>query len=241
MAWIESHQSLRSHPKTKRFARSLEIDLATAIGHLHCLWWWALDYAQDGSLASFEDWEIADASLWIGDPGRFVAALQEASFLDERTLHDWDEYAGRLISARVRNRERMAAWRNRKSDDQGSTEGRNAYVNVTTKGNRTVPNHTNPTQPNKPTKGAKSRTSAIIPEDWEPDDESLEWSTAQGWNPEWVRRHTETFRDYYLGTGKPMKNWKATWRNWLRRSAQRDDPKQVFSSRPQSANDWLNA
>ena len=53
MAWIESHQELANHPKTKRFKRALGISTPQAIGHLHLLWWWALDYAQDGSLAAF--------------------------------------------------------------------------------------------------------------------------------------------------------------------------------------------
>ena len=26
------------------------------------------------------------------------------------------------------------------------------------------------------------------------------------------------FRDYWIGTGKPMADWSATWRNWIRRS-----------------------
>lgn len=29
------------------------------------------------------------------------------------------------------------------------------------------------------------------------------------------------FIDYYLGTGKPMKDWDATWRNWIRRAGER--------------------
>lgn len=102
MAWIESHQSLRDHPKTRRLARMLGVSLPQAIGHLHCLWWWALDYAPDGDLSDYDAADIADAAQWSGDADAFVGALlrcgpgDNAGFLerigDRLVLHDWDEY-----------------------------------------------------------------------------------------------------------------------------------------------------
>ena len=105
MAWIESHQELRRHPKTRRVMRTLGVPVAQAIGHLHCLWWWAMDYAQDGDLSRYVNGDIADAAEWTGDPEQFVMALVEAGFIDQSDdgmrLHDWDDYAGRLIDARI--------------------------------------------------------------------------------------------------------------------------------------------
>lgn len=43
MAWIESHQTLSRHRKTLRAAALLHVDRHKMIGHLHELWWWALD------------------------------------------------------------------------------------------------------------------------------------------------------------------------------------------------------
>ncbi|ADU50154.1 HNH endonuclease [Thermaerobacter marianensis DSM 12885] len=106
MAWIESHQSLKDHPKTRRLARRLGISVPAAIGHLHCLWWWALEYAQDGSLAQYDADDIADAMMWDGDSQQLVQALVHAGFLDETgdglRIHDWRDYAGRLIEQRER-------------------------------------------------------------------------------------------------------------------------------------------
>ncbi len=31
-------------------------------------------------------------------------------------------------------------------------------------------------------------------------------------------REVQTFTDYWLGTGKPMANWNAVFRNWIRRA-----------------------
>src|SRR5690606_39170704 len=126
MAWIESHQELGRHPKTRRLARILGISLPAAVGHLHYLWWWALDFAEDGDLSGYDRYEIAEAALWEGDPDGFVDALVHARFLDEQddgglVLHDWDEYAGRLIERRARDRERKRRERaaKRASRDDG--------------------------------------------------------------------------------------------------------------------------
>ncbi|MGB9826054.1 MAG: HNH endonuclease, partial [Desulfofundulus sp.] len=82
----------------------LGVSLPAAVGHLHYLWWWALDYAQDGDLSRYEPEDIADAALWDGDVKAFVEALIRAGFLDQVNdkllIHDWDDYAGRLLDQR---------------------------------------------------------------------------------------------------------------------------------------------
>lgn len=112
MAWLRSEQSLAGHPKTKRAARALSISIPAMIGHLHCLWYWAMDYAPEGDLGEFEDWELGEAALYEGDPAGFIEALISAGFIDQdRKIHDWYEYAGRLIEQREANAERMRAKR----------------------------------------------------------------------------------------------------------------------------------
>lgn len=117
MAWLESHQEVRDHPKTRRLARELGIHRMQAIGHLHGLWWWALDYAPDGDLSRFEDQDIADACDWDGDAGQLVQALRTHGWLDGQQLHDWDKYGGKYVKRRdikrVRDRERVNARRAR--------------------------------------------------------------------------------------------------------------------------------
>ena len=39
MAWIESHQEIWRHPKTKKLARLLSVSVPTAVGHLHGIWY----------------------------------------------------------------------------------------------------------------------------------------------------------------------------------------------------------
>ena len=110
MAWIESHQSLGRHPKTLRLARTLEITTAQAIGHLHYLWWWALDYAEGGDLTDIEPDVLAIACDWQGDADVLLKALIKAGFVDNNadalTIHDWGAYTGRLVERRAQDRER---------------------------------------------------------------------------------------------------------------------------------------
>ena len=126
MPWIESHQELRNHPKTKRLARELKISVAAAIGHLHCLWWWATDYAPDGDLTEYEDWEIADAAYYEGkNTAKFKDALIFAGFLDNTEqgrliLHDWNDYAGKNLKQRQKARERTQRYREKQSATSSS-------------------------------------------------------------------------------------------------------------------------
>lgn len=119
MAWLESHQSLRDHPKKDRLAEllfngSVPIDVGdyAAAGLLHYLWYWALDYAHDGDLSRFSDSQIAKGCRYHGDGMTLIQSLIEAGFLDEdRHIHDWDEYAGRLLAKRDQDRTRKKEWR----------------------------------------------------------------------------------------------------------------------------------
>jgi hypothetical protein len=113
VAWIESHQEIAYHPKTRKLARRLGVGIPQAVGHLHLLWHWALSYAEDGDLSRHSDEDIAIGVMWEGDEAEFVAALVDAGWIDDdlRSLHDWGDYAGRLIERRKRNAERMKSAR----------------------------------------------------------------------------------------------------------------------------------
>jgi len=132
MAWLHSHQALRDHPKKDRLAELLfngsvpnDVSDLAAVGLLHCLWWWALDYAQDGDLAKFSDRQIAKGCGWIGDATLLVQALIDAGFVDRkpRRIHDWDEYAGKLLEHRERERTRAKNWRSTSSVHVPNADG----------------------------------------------------------------------------------------------------------------------
>ena len=125
MAWIPVYQSLLTHRKTLNASALLGIPEAHTIGYLVTLWLWAVDNATDGELPKDER-VIARAVGWTGDSMVFVAALRTAGFLDEWTIHNWDDYTGRLIEKREANRERMRA--QRAAHNQRTTNAQPAHV-----------------------------------------------------------------------------------------------------------------
>lgn len=130
MAWIESHTTLREHPKTKHLCRLLKITRREGVGLLHFLWWWALDYAPEGDLSAWSDEDIADAVDWKRNAGVMMDALLGAGFIDsDRQIHDWYEFAERRIARRRANAERMRA--KRATNNAQPTETRAAHVQRT--------------------------------------------------------------------------------------------------------------
>ena len=127
-SWIPAFQSLRLHSKRKRLGRLLGIGLHETVGVIVCLWWWALDEAEDGDLSRFSDMDVADGADWTGDAAAFVTALTEAGFLSaDRQLVNWSGYVGRLISQRQAKREadRLRQQRYRQSiNDRPGPPGR---------------------------------------------------------------------------------------------------------------------
>jgi len=131
MAWIESHQALGHHPKTLALASALNCTLPTAVGHLQYLWWWALDYAQDGVVKPPSKTLVVRACLWRGKPEKFWSALLEAGFIEpvgdlegSVRIHDWTEYAGRLIEKRKKDADRKRGNRASASLREEDSDGR---------------------------------------------------------------------------------------------------------------------
>jgi hypothetical protein len=119
MAWIASHNTLAHHPKTRRLARLLGVSIPQAIGHLHLLWWWCVDFAPDGDLTGYTADDLADAALWDGDPDHFLQALLTCAptgrqgFLEQDPdgrlrLHDWADYAAPWIQQRAQRTQASA-------------------------------------------------------------------------------------------------------------------------------------
>lgn len=113
MAYVEMHQELGDHPKTRRFMRLLKVSRHEAIGLLTDLWWWAMDYAQDGDLSRYDACDIADGAHFDGDPDALVEALVGCGIgtghgfveRDEKgglRLHDWHLYGGKLAAEKKR-------------------------------------------------------------------------------------------------------------------------------------------
>lgn len=211
MAFIEVHQTLPSHRKIMRLRRLLKIEPAQAVGHMVSLWCWALDNAQDGNLSPFEADEVAEAAMWKKDPEKFYQAMQESGFVDEDNyLHDWDDYAGRLMEQREYRKEqnRVRKQRQRDRDKRDSHAGVTRDMGVTQERDKrdshdtTVPYRTVPysTIPNNPilSKERKERKKESPSVTFPPDEELPHVRMLIRCGQEYTQEDVETGRQIWL-------------------------------------------
>ena len=115
--YAQISETLIDHPKMTELSRSMRINRFQLLGHLTCLWNWAMKNAPDGDLSRFSSRHIADAAR-ITDADdfseesdekaqQFVTALVNcrthdggAGFLEtiegQIVIHDWDQYGGKF-------------------------------------------------------------------------------------------------------------------------------------------------
>jgi len=129
------------------------------------LWWWCLDYAETGSLADFNNDDIADAAAWEGDPDTFVSALLNCGPADRPgflidtgaglTVNDWDEYGGKYVTKRNQGRERQRTYRQR-----NAVVTRDSSVSNTTREDKSIVEERK--EQNHQTNGRGSAEDALI-------------------------------------------------------------------------------
>lgn len=150
MAWLQVHQTLKDHRKLFDAADELEITPPHMMGLLVSFWLWALDNAPKGDLAGITPRMIARAAQWDGEPEKLAETLIRAGWIDENEdgaleIHDWYEYAGKLIDQRQAEKERSARRRaaaasssDDTQDDQTPTAGQPPDATPTTDGKSRV-------------------------------------------------------------------------------------------------------
>ncbi len=117
MAWIKSEQALANHPKLKLLAKELEISEVEALGYLHLVWYWTLEYAEDGNITKYAQ-TLPEMCKWEGDTDIFINALVKFEFIDktdkdELLIHDWLDYSGAYLEKRWKNTMRKRESRER--------------------------------------------------------------------------------------------------------------------------------
>lgn len=150
MAWIEMHQSLPTHRKTLALSDALKIEPVHAVGHLACLWMWALDNAPNGDLAGVGARTIARAAHWKKSADAFVAAMTSAGFIEDERIHDWPDYAGRLLERRRRDADRKRTGRGIPADVPPQSTGHPPDIPGTSGASRAHITQPDPTGPNTP-------------------------------------------------------------------------------------------
>lgn len=109
--WIEVHHELPKHKKTMRFKTALKVKTPQAVGHLVMLWLHCIENASDGDITDIPPDDLALFSGYAGKGQVFVDALLTSSYADRMddgriVLHDWNDYAGKLLEKRQKDADR---------------------------------------------------------------------------------------------------------------------------------------
>lgn len=97
--WIESHVTLRAHPKRLHLQSLTGWSTNETLGVLHSLWWWALQYAEDGDLSKYPPEMVAIAvEANLPNKGDFFKVLIESRWLDsDLKVRSWIDYVGKYL------------------------------------------------------------------------------------------------------------------------------------------------
>jgi hypothetical protein len=127
--WVPTYQSTWTHRKTFELAALLGLNETYAGAHVIRLCTWAIDNAPDGDLSGLSDRAIAYGAGWTQEVSLFVRALVTSGFLDDdRTIHDWHDYAGKLVERRQDDAERKRKSRGHAPDVRGTSNGTSAGI-----------------------------------------------------------------------------------------------------------------
>jgi hypothetical protein len=118
--WISFYDSIREHPKTYKLAGYLNIESYAAVGIVTSLCSWASVNADTGNIGGHPPYAIARAVGWERDGKELIEAMIKSGHLEEKDdglyIHDFWDYAGKLI-------ERRRYDRARKRDDKNISVG----------------------------------------------------------------------------------------------------------------------
>lgn len=152
-------------------------------------------------------------------------------------FHDWGERnpsRAAVEAERLAAAERMRAARDRKKQEKVQASSQVSELSSpeqdqnerrTSPEVRTLFGDPDPTRPDPTPKEIGPRKRARqIPDDWQPSDAHAELARSLRLNP---GAELAKFRDHFKSNGKPLKDWDAAFRNWLRRSAEMGTPPTV--------------
>jgi len=231
MAWIEIHQTLPRHRKIISMSAALDVQRMSCVGHMISLWCWALDNAPDGDLSDTGDVVIATAAEWPGDADQFLAALIKVGFLDQDgntlTIHNWYQYAGRLIERRLKDAERK---RKERLSEGHPTDVQRMSSGCPVPPYPTVPypkKKKNPPLTDAPDWLIELREIDVWPKDGDVETKLLEFVRSHSQDGTAALRAATALVGKWPGDAKkPYKNPVSTFKNWLVNETKRSRPNQ---------------
>lgn len=105
-SWFRTESSIADHPKVLRLEALLGDNALAYVTRLHC---WTHRYAPSGKFNRDDEPLIEAFCKWKGEPGNLIRGLIVAGLCEDgrrtRSVHDWDEFQGKLVEKSSRDAE----------------------------------------------------------------------------------------------------------------------------------------
>lgn len=232
--WFKVSVQLSRHRKTLSLASRLGIGRHEALGVLHDLWSWTVQYAPSGSLG-IDSIQLASALDWRGDPNKLVDALIESEFLDSLNpmrVHDWEDHQSDWMSRRQKDAERQRRHRARREKSKRRGEER-VTRDVTMPSRVTTEGANAPVFPSE--NGFKEALESIV-NLWNFGVESRKWIRStparlrsvtlrmrDGFTLEQLRKAVVNIKESEFHMGGNDRGWKAPGPEWIFHTRERTE------------------
>lgn len=153
------------------------------------------------------------------DADALVRARLWHETIDGYEFHDWADWQWtreQVETKRAATAERVADWR---ASKRSGAPKRNAVTNATV----LVPDTDTDTDKGKRSTSTPSPRGTRLPDDFTVDEQLLQYTLENAPSID-VKKELENFRDYWdsvAGAKGVKRDWRATWRTWVRRSHER--------------------
>lgn len=210
MAWFKVDDGFYSSLKFLSIDRAVQVQAAGA-------WVLAGTWSADKMTDGLVPYKVMD--LWVFD-AEVVSELVRVGLWDHDEdnegirFHDWHDYQPsreqleEKAKARHDKSVKAANARWTKNDAQGMLADAQGMLN-----NAPEPEP----EPEPTTSKDVVRRATRIPEPFNVTEDMVEWAKREVPAVD-IGRETQKFADHFKANGKPLKDWEAAWRNWMRRS-----------------------
>jgi len=221
MDWFRAYHGTCTDPKLHKASRMARVRRSVVLAAWFAVLETASKNSERGALGKFDAHDLAfmiDESAAVA--GRCIEAFSALEMITDGRVAAWSKR--QKISDDV-------AIRVKKHRDQTDKPLENQETepprNVTETHYRTEQNRVEKEKGDSPLKPPRSppRTGSLLPADWQPDPEDIQFALNEGLTHDDVRRETGKFRDYWASATGPRarkSDWSACWRNWVRKAAE---------------------
>lgn len=242
--WFRWHHGSVTDQKFQLIARKAQASVAEVIA----VWATLLEaasMADDRGLAGDPDCEAIDCALGItdGTTARIITAMADRGLLTEDGyITSWEKRQPKRERENDNSTERSRAFRERQrhatpcnatEHTETPREEKSREESTSSLRSDVVAPHA-ADEPQRKTSGTPKRATQL-PNDFEPDETASRVAAELGVS---VSRELPKFRDYHAAKGKPMKDWQAAFRTWLRNAKEYARPAAKQTDRQRQI-EWL--